>query len=61
MTRIGSNDESTLDHIWVCEECNHIFTEEQAHDEMHPCFGCGKSKKPWVCESFLAPFVEVGT
>jgi hypothetical protein len=43
--------------VWICDECSHIFTDEQAHDEMHPCFGCGKSKKPWVCESFLAKYV----
>ena len=48
--------------IWICEECNKIFTEEEkkSHDEGaawgHPCKMHPRSKKPWRCESYLEKF-----
>jgi len=50
------------DRVWICEECNHIFTEEekQVHDEQrewgHPCKNYPRSKKPHRCESYLKPY-----
>lgn len=44
--------------IFVCEECDKIFTpdEKKVSDESgdwgHPC------KKPWRCESYLKKFKE---
>jgi len=55
----------TKERIWICEECNHIFTKEekQTHDEQkewgHPCKMHPRSRKLHRCESYLKPYREV--
>jgi len=45
--------------IWICEECDRIFTEEEMlkHKEQaewgHPCKAHPKSLKPYRCEAYL--------
>ncbi len=41
--------------LWVCEECDHILTDDEARDNAewgHPC-----KHKPQRCESHLEPYV----
>ena len=58
------SSESKQEVIFVCEECDKIFTEEekQVIDEAkewgHPC-KAKRSKKAWQCESYLKRFKEL--
>ncbi len=60
MTEMSEKEEI----IFVCEECDKIFTpeEKQVHDEEqewgHPC-KAKKYRKPMRCESYLQKFKEV--
>ena len=60
--------ENTLpkeDRLWVCEECNHIFSDDEARlvfdgwghkCKLHPC------RKGQRCESHLEPYIpELGS
>ena len=46
--------------IWVCEECQHIFTDDEIRKdkegEGHPC-KCHPQRKGQRCESHLDPYV----
>ena len=45
--------------IWVCEECQHVFTDEEIRQDelpgLHPCkqHPCRKGQR---CESHLEPY-----
>ena len=49
--------------IWICEECNQIFTDEEKINDCknnewgHKCKMHPRSKKPWRCEAFLEGFI----
>ena len=46
--------------IWVCEECLHVFTDEEIRQDelpgLHPC-KCHPQRKGQRCESHLEPYV----
>ena len=52
------------DKIWVCEECDKIFSEEemQRHKQQeawgHPCKAHPRSKREWRCEAYLRKFIN---
>ena len=49
-------------NIWICEECNQIFTDEekikdcQLNQWGHKCKAHPKSKKDYRCERYLEQF-----
>ena len=61
---INNKKKDEKEVIFICEECNKIFNEDekQASDEEkqwgHPCKMHPRSQKPWRCESYLKKFME---
>lgn len=57
----GINDTKPNEYrLWVCEECDHIFTDEEIREHTdnwgHPCKAHPFNKKNH-CESHLEPFM----
>jgi hypothetical protein len=50
--------------IWVCEECNKIFTDEEKIEDCkkkewgHKCNAHPRSKKQYRCEAYLRSFTS---